>query len=658
MTSVPRMTLFRRWLARRHDRELADWEALRRWSVEDLEGFWSMVWDHGRVPSPGPHGPVLTEDRMPGAVWFPEARVNFAALALRHVEAAHPAGQPAIVASDEAGRAREVSWPELRRQVTSAMLSLREMGVEPGDRVVAVLPNTPEAVALFLAVAGVGAVWSVCPPEMGRGAVLDRFRQIEPSVLIGTDAVRHGGRVIDMAGPLAAIRAELPSVRRTILVESGLGPGGEADMAWRDMIRRNRPVPFEWVPFDHPLWIVYSSGTTGLPKAIVHGHGGPMLAGLVNNLHLDVGPSYEADSLGERFHWYSSTGWIVWNMQVFGLLSGATIALYDGSPTGPREAPDRGMLWRFAAEHGVTWLGAGAAFYAGCMKAGADPWEGADLSAVRALGSTGSPLPAAVQEWGSRAFARRGREVWWCNISGGTDVAATFLTGNRELPDAPGRLQCRTLGSAVEAWDEAGRPVVDEVGELVCTRPLPSMPLRLWGDGDGGRLRESYHEPWQGVWRHGDWLELHEDGTGTIHGRSDATINRHGLRLGTAEIYAAVEALEEVVDSMVVDLEHLGRESWLGLFVVLREGAALGEVEPRIRAAIRERVSPRFGPDAVLEAPAIPRTLTGKKQEVPIKRLLLGHPPERVLNREAMANPDCLPFYLDLARDRAAPEPS
>lgn len=654
MPFVPRTTLFRQWLAKRHDLHFADYEALRRWSVEDIAAFWEKLWAYERVVSQGPHGPVLGEDRMPGAVWFPEARVNYAAQALRHVEVAHAEDRPAIVAEDEAGRVREVAWPNLRRQVMSAMLSLREMGVRPGDRVVAVLPNTPETVALFLAVAGVGAVWSVCAPDMGRAAVLDRFRQIEPSVLIGTDAVRYGGRVIDMAGPLAALRAGLPTVRATILVESGFGKGAEADITWRDMTRRNRGVPYEWVPFDHPLWIVYSSGTTGLPKAIVHGHGGPMLAGLVNDLHLDVGPSYDENSPQERFHWYSSTGWIVWNLQVAGLLCGATIALYDGSPSGPRDAPDWGTLWRFAERHRVTWFGAGAAFYSGCMKAGADPWDGADLSAVRALGSTGSPLPPAVQDWGSEAFRRRGRDVWWCNISGGTDVAATFLNANRELPDAPGRLQCRVLGTAVESWDEEGRPVTGQVGELVCTRPLPSMPLKLWGDEDGSRLRESYFEPWEGVWRHGDWLELHEDGSGTIHGRSDATINRHGLRLGTAEIYAAVEALDAVVDSMVVDLEHLGRESWLGLFVVLREGAAIEDVAPQVKAAIREAVSPRFVPNEILAAPGIPRTLTGKKQEVPIKRLLLGHPAEQVLNREAMANPDCLPFYLDLAAARAS----
>lgn len=651
----PRMTLFRRWLAKERGVELADWEALRRWSVTDLEGFWAALWDYERVASPGPHGPVLAEERMPGAVWFPEARVNYAAQALRHVEAAHPAGQPAIVAEDEAGRVREIPWPRLKQMVTSAAFSLREMGVEPGDRVAAVLPNTPETAAIFLACAQVGAVWSVCAPDMGRSAVLDRFRQIEPKLLVGTDAVRYGGRVIETAPALAALREALPSVRRTILIESGFGPGAEADVAWADMIRRNRPVPYEWVPFDHPLWIVYSSGTTGPPKAIVHGHGGAIMTILSGGLHLDAGPSYRENSLGERFHWYSTTGWVMWNAQVGGLLKGTTICLYDGSPTGPRDAPDWSTLWRFAARHGVTWFGAGAAFFTGCMKAGLDPWQAGDLSAVRALGSTGSPLPPAVQGWGSEAFRRRGREVWWCNVSGGTDIAGTFLNGNRELPEAPGRLQCRTLGAAVEAWDEAGRPVTGQVGELVCTRPLPSMPVRLWGDEDGSRYRESYFEPWEGVWRHGDWLELHEDGSATIHGRSDATINRHGLRLGTAEIYAAVEALPDVLDSMVVDLEHLGRESWMGLFVVLREGASAEEATRAVRDAIRAAVSPRFVPDEVIAAPAIPRTLTGKKQEVPIKRLLLGHPPERVLNREVMANPDCLPFYLDFAEARRAP---
>lgn len=659
---VSRMALFRDHLRATRGLAFPDHEALWRWSVTDLDGFWSEVWAFEGVVSPAPHGPVLPDERMPGARWFPEARVSYARQILRHAEAAAAAGHPAIVAEDETGAVREVSWPELKRQVAAVATGLRALGVGPGDRVAAVLPNGPEAVVALLACASLGAVWSVCAPDMGRAAVLSRFGQIEPRALIAVDAVRHAGRTEDRTGEIRALREGLPSVEALVLVESGLAAGAaQAEARWADLVAREdaETAAFEpaWLPFDHPLWIVYSSGTTGRPKALVHGHGGVILANAAGALHLDLGASYDPNSEGERFHWHSSTGWIMWNAQVAGLQAGATILLWDGSPSGPREAPDWGTLWRFAARHRATWMGAGAAFFGACLKAGLDPWAAGDLAAVRALGSTGSPLPEAVQAWGSDAFARHGREVWWCNISGGTDIAATFLSGHRERPPAPGRLQCRTLGAAVEAWDDAGRPVTGRVGELVCTRPLPSMPLGLWGDPDGRRLRESYFEPWPGVWRHGDWLEMHEDGSGTIHGRSDATINRHGLRLGTAEIYAAVEALPEVADSMVVDLEHRGRESWMGLFVVPRQGAALDDaLAARIREAIREAVSPRFVPDEVLLAPAIPRTLSGKKQEVPIKRLLLGHLPERVLDREAMANPDCLPFYLDLAARRAKAE--
>jgi acetoacetyl-CoA synthetase len=386
-----------------------------------------------------------------------------------------------------------------------------------------------------------------------------------------------------------------------------------------------------------------------LPKPLVHGHGGILREAAANNLHNDVGCSYTPNSWGERFHWYSSTGWIMWNMQVAGLLAGATICLFDGSPSGSKEAPDWSVLWRFAARHELTYFGAGAAFYASCMKAGVDVGKGADLSRVRALGSTGSPLSEETQRWVSAQFARIGTpDIWWNNISGGTDFCGVFIGGQRELPLVPGRLQCRYLGHAVEAWNEQGQPVIGEVGELVCAKPLPSMPLFFWGDQNHARYLSSYFDYYPGVWRHGDWLKVESDGSCVIYGRSDATINRHGLRMGTSELYAAVEALPEVLDSMVIDLEYLGRESRMILFVVLREGGVLDAgLQSRVHAAIKAAVSPRFIPDLTLQAPEVPRTLSGKKQEVPIKRLFLGQPLSKVVNPDAMANPQCLAWYVE-----------
>ncbi len=686
---VPQIRLYQTWLQAQRGLKFDNYDALWQWSVTDLDAFWQSIWDYYDLQSPTPHTAVLAERRMPGAKWFPGAQINFARQVLRHVDAAHAAGMPAIVSHGEKSLGKapapEMSWPELRRQVASLALHLQAQGVQPGDRVAAYLPNVPEAIVAFLASASIGAIWSICAPDMGINAVLDRFRQIEPVVLIGCDGITHGGQDQDRLAVVAQLRAALPTVRH-VLMHDQLGTLSTAHAALehtalaaatgRDDAATRAFEPL-WLPFDHPLWIVYSSGTTGLPKPIVHGHGGTTLVTMhLVGLHNDVGCSYAANSMGERYHWYSSTGWVMWNAQVAGLLLGATCSIYDGSPAGrshgvdgQRLAPDWTTLWRFAAELGVTFFGAGAAFYANCQKTGIELADVGDLSRVRALGSTGSPLSEDVQNWGTQQFhrvyrkfdgagePRSGREtgtqggnIWWCNISGGTDFAGAFIGGNRELPQVPGEMQCRMLGSAVYAWDEQGEPVIDVVGELVCTEPIPSMPLFFWGDKDRQRYLSSYFDMYPGVWRHGDWLKIGAHGGCVIYGRSDATINRHGLRMGTSELYSAVEALDEVLDSMVVDLEYLGRESYMPLFVVLREGLQLDDaLKTRINQAIKTALSPRFVPDAIFQVAEIPRTLSGKKQELPIKKLLLGQALEKVVNREAMANPGCLDWYVAFA---------
>ena len=676
---VPQIRRYQQWLHDTRGLQFADYDALWRWSTTELDAFWQSIWDYFDLQSPTPHTAVLGKNTMPGAQWFPGAQFNYARQALRHVDAAHAAGVSAIISRNEKGNHRELSWPELRRQVASLALHLKAQGVQPGDRVAAYLPNVPEAMIAFLATVSIGGVWSICAPDMGTHAVLDRFRQIEPKVLIAVDGVTYGGRDHDRLPVLAELRAQLPSVQHTLLLGNLNATVSVAGCAsWTSATGQNdhETDAFEplWLPFDHPLWIVYSSGTTGLPKPIVHGHGGSVLVALqLKVLHNDIGCSYEANSWGERYHWYSSTGWVMWNAQMSGLLSGTTCVIFDGNPGGSKDQPDWGVLWRFAAETGVTFFGAGAAFFANCMKAGLQLKDCGDLTRIRALGTTGSPLSPEVQQWGTAQMQTLGTpDIWWNNISGGTDFCGAFIGGHREMPQVPGEMQCRMLGAAVEAWNAEGLPVMDEVGELVCAQPIPSMPLYLWGDKDGSRYLSSYfdmypaghgRQPGGGdgpasmgaVWRHGDWLKIGSNGGCVIYGRSDATINRHGLRMGTSEIYSAVESLPEVLDSLVVDLEYLGRDSYMPLFVVLRPGSTLDDaVRARINGAVRTALSPRFVPDDIFAVAEVPRTLSGKKQELPIKKLLLGQPIEKVVNKDAMANPGCLDWYVAFAAERAA----
>ncbi|WP_139810168.1 acetoacetate--CoA ligase [Sphingomonas azotifigens] len=654
---IPQIRLYREWLKAARGRDFATYEELRRWSVDDLDGFWRSIWDYDGIESPTPFAAVLSHDPMPGTRWFDGAQLNYAWHVFRHATAADAADQPAIIAMDESGGSVAIGWGELRRQVASLALTLRARGIGPGDRVAAYLPNIPAAVVGLLACASLGAIWTLCSPDMGTSAVLDRWRQTAPRALIAIDGVFYAGKALDRSAALAAIREQLPCIETVLLVSTGWGANDvpdAVDFAAATAREDADVAAFEplWLPFDHPLWILYSSGTTGLPKAIVHGHGGVVLATAAGRLHFDLGPSYEANTRGDRFHWYSASGWVMWNIQVGGLLSGTTICLFDGSPSGTKADPDWTRLWDFAVRSGVTWFGAGAAFFAQCRKAGIELARIPGLGRIRALGSTGSPLPPDVQRWGTAQFAAIGRSaIWWCNVSGGTEIAAAFLAGNPELPDTPGRLQCRHLGAAIEAWDETGHPVIDAVGEMVCTRPFPSMPLHFWGDADGSRYRDSYFAAWPGVWRHGDWLTIGSDGSCTISGRSDATINRHGVRMGTAEIYAAVEHLPEIADTMIIDVEDAEGDSQLLLFVVPAANQPVDtRMEAAIAAAIRTSLSPRFVPDLLIAAPGIPRTLSGKKQELPIKRLFAGWAAAKVVHADATATPELLSWYIEQAQ--------
>lgn len=628
---------FMRWLEKERGLSFADYNDMWRWSIDDLEGFWSAIWEFFDLRASQPWERVLAKRQMPGAVWGPGMRLNYTDQIMKHV--AGREDRPALVLQSETFGRRETTWGALRAQVASVAHHLRQMGVEEGDRVVAILPNTETALIAFLATASIGAVWSLCAPDMGHVAILDRFSQIQPKVLIAQDGYVHAGKTIDRQDILAEIAAGLPSVGQFVTVPVvGELPAGH--VAWGSLTQADVPYESAQVPFEHPLWIVYSSGTTGNPKPIVHGHGGIVLEGCKQSLHKDVRP-------GDRYCWLTSSGWIMWNSQWMALGQGATVAMFDGAVN----HPDMGVVWRFVADERLAYFGAGAAFFSTCMKAGITPREEVDLSALKSLGATGSPLSADAYDWIYRDVKQ---DVWLAPISGGTDLSGAFVLGNPMMPVRAGEMQCRALGNAVRAFDPEGNELIGEVGELVCTEPLPSMPLFFWGDEDGSRLHDSYFDTYPGIWRHGDWIMIDEKGASVIYGRSDATINRKGLRLGSAEIYQAVEGLPEVMDSLVIDLEYLGRESFMPLFVVLAEGQTLdAALKDKINGAIRRDVSARFVPNEIVQIAEVPRTLSGKKLEVPVKKLLLGGDPERVVNRDSMGNPDSFDFFVDYANRRA-----
>ncbi len=629
------ITAFMKWLDKR-GLSFQDYDELWRWSVEDLEGFWGNIWKYFNVDEAD--YPVLQEREMPGARWFEGSEVNFARRVLQN-----DLEGDAIISKVERRNLKSLSWQELRKRTAALAARLKERGVAAGDRVGAYLPNAPESVIAFLACASIGAVWSCCSPDFGAPAVLDRLSQIGPKVLFAVDGYSYGGRWFDRSDAVSSITEKLPSVKTVIGVKARAeGEPLRGSVAWEDMVAGKDSAEFESLPFDHPLWVLYSSGTTGLPKPIVHGHGGilvEMLKGL--SMHNDIRPN-------DRFFWFTTTGWMMWNHLVGGLLHGAAIQLYNGSPT----FPDMESLWDMVDRTGTTFMGGSAAYFSACMKAGLTPASSHEFKKLRGIGSTGSPLSPESFEW---IYSDVKEDVWLASVSGGTDVCAPFVAGCPILPVYSGEIQCRALGAKVEAFDEEGKSVVGQVGELVLTEPLPSMPLYLWGDEDGSRYRESYFSVYPGVWRHGDWIEITKRGTCIITGRSDATIKRLGVRIGTSEVYRAVEAISEVADSMAVELEGPGEEGELVLFVTLAAGRRLDpELDAKIRAKIRTDLSPRHVPDEVIEAPGIPKTLSGKKLEVPIKKILMGGNPSTVLNRDSLADPGAVDFFVDLAKRREA----
>jgi acetoacetyl-CoA synthetase len=641
------LTAYIDWLRAERGVDVAAYPELWRWSVDHPGDFWDTILDRFEVEFDGERGPALASREMPGAEWFPGLRLNWAERAF----AGKDDDAVAILHASELRELSELTWGELRAKVAAVAGGLRSLGVAKGDRVVAYLPNIAEATIAFLASASIGAIWSSASPDFGAGSLIDRFAQIEPKVLIAVDGYRYGGKDFDRTPVVAQLQAAMPSVEHTVLLPY-LDPGATADsgaaalangIRWDDLLVAGEgyELAFERVPFDHPLWVLYSSGTTGLPKAIVQGQGGILLEQLkMMYLHADAKP-------GDRLFWFTTTGWMMWNFIVSGLLTEAAIVLYDGNPG----FPDMGVLWDLAARAGITTFGTSAAYISACMKAGEEPGAGRDLSRLRAVGSTGSPLSPEGFDW---IYEHLGGETWLFSTSGGTDLCTAFVGGVPMLPVYRGELQARALGAAVEAWGPDGRPLVGEVGELVITEPMPSMPLYLWGDEDGSRYRESYFEMFPGIWRHGDWIELTERGTAIIYGRSDSTINRGGIRIGTAEIYRAVLDSDDIVDALVVDLPREGTDGVIELFVVLREGADLDDDLRRTLARqVRERCSPRHVPDEVRAIAAVPRTLSGKVVEVPVKRILSGADPTKVVSRDSLANPEALDYFVALAAEPA-----
>ncbi len=634
------VTRFMGWLREKRGHYFATYEELWRWSVSDLEGFWGAVWDYFGVRSKSPYEKVLATRKMPGAVWFPGAELNYAEHALSRRD-----DHVAIVSESELREREEITYAELHRQVANFAAGLRAMGLKKGDRVIALMPNVPETVVAALATASIGAIWSACSPEFGIPSVIERFRQIEPKVLIAVDGYRYRGRDFDKRDAVRELQRNLPTLEATVVLpylsdEPDLS-GLSRHLLWDEALVDADSIEFEAVPFDHPLWVLYSSGTTGLPKPIVHGHGNVLLEHLKTlAFHMDLDEN-------DRFFWYTTTGWMMWNFLIGGLLIDATVQLYDGDPS----YPDLNRLWSFAHQTGTTYFGASAPFIHGCMKEGLQPNVDFNLSAIRGVGSTGAPLSPEGFVW---VYENVNDSLLLGSFSGGTDVCTGFVGPSPLLPVHAGEIQCRCLGAKVEAFDENGNSVINEVGELVVTEPLVSMPIFFWNDEDGSRLRESYFEMFEGVWRHGDWVEMTERGTLVISGRSDSTLKRSGIRMGTSDYYRVIEEMDEVADSLVVDTSGIGDAGRLLLFLVMKEGFTLDDnLREAIALKCRTELSPRWPPDEVHAIDEVPRTMNGKKVEVPVKRILSGRDANQAVSMDAMENPESLRFFIEMAERRS-----
>ncbi|MCB0871141.1 MAG: acetoacetate--CoA ligase [Solirubrobacterales bacterium] len=617
------------------------YDQLWKWSTDEPEEFWLSVWEYFDVLHDGEFERVLSSREMPGARWFEGTSLNYA----EHIFRDRDPEAAAVFAASEVRALETVTWGELRSRVADCAAGLKALGVGPGDRVAGYLPNSHETIVAFLAVASLGAVWSSCSPDFGAGAVTDRLAQIEPRVLLAVDGYNYGGKGFDRRGVVSDLVAGMPTVEQIVILPY-LEPNPDLTslpgaITWNELLSKDpgSELTFTRVPFDSPLWILYSSGTTGLPKPIVQSQGGILLEHLKKmHLHLDAGE-------GDRIFWFTTTGWMMWNFLVSCLLTDAAIVLYDGNPG----HPDMSALWQLASDAGVTCFGTSASYISACMKDGVEPGaDGRDLSKLRSVGSTGSPLAPEGFDW---VYEHIGKDTWLFSTSGGSDLCTAFVGGVPTLPVYRGELQARALGAAIESWDEEGNPHIGEVGELVITKPMPSMPLFLWGDEDGSRYHDSYFDTYPGIWRHGDWIEITERGTAIIYGRSDSTINRGGIRMGTSEIYRAVLADDDIVDALVVDIPREGTEGWMPLFVVLAEGAELtDELKKKVAGEIRSRCSPRHVPNEMIEIKAVPRTLSGKVLEVPVKRILTGTPAGKAASRDSLANPEALDFFSEYAK--------
>ncbi|MDP6651296.1 MAG: acetoacetate--CoA ligase [Gammaproteobacteria bacterium] len=630
------ITSYISWLTTRGI-EVSNYDELWHWSVDHIEDFWESLWDYFELTYSKKWSAVLTERKMPGAEWFPGVRLNYA----ENIFARRDDNKPMLLFKAENTDLQEVSWATIEEQTRRLATTLKKLGVEEGDRVVAYLPNIPEAIVAMLAVSSIGAIWSSCPPDFGKSSVLDRFSQIEPKVLLAVDGYDFGGKAHDRRPVVAEIQQALPTIEQTLLIDhiSKETADLKNTVLWSQALRDadDSALTFTQLPFDHPLWIVHSFGTTGLPKPIVHGHGGVILEHCKAVVfHNDIKPD-------DRFYWYSSAGWMMWNYLIGALFAKAILVIYNGSPA----YPNANAQFELAEKAGVTYFGTSAAFISACLNTGIHPNQDYDLGAIRAVGSTGSPLSTDGFRW---IYENINKDLALESLSGGTDLCTAFVGGARTLPIYMGEIQGASLGANVQAFDEEGKPIRNEVGELVITEPMPSMPLFFWNDEGVALYRESYFSMYPGIWRHGDWIQFNDRGGCVIFGRSDSTINRQGVRMGTSEIYRVVESFDEILDSFIIGLEFHGRESFMPLFLVLKEGVVLNEeLKTRIANRLCQEVSPRHVSNEMLTIDEVPYTLSGKKMEVPIRKILLGMEVDRAANLGAMRNPEAIDFFLEYA---------